>query len=672
MLIVFPFGNYFHDVGNYVFGCYRRETFGLVIVVALCCISCRNGDDSNSKPDRTKVPSKSPAQDDPDPSSAQLAASDQSQAATNTVSLSTDSVGEQSWSELDDPESEGWHTEAFNVVANKQLKALGQLIIYPEHLSAEQLKKVVTETVQSTGLAPADLTTVYEDQSLRVQRGTDGSAEGKDELIEHRGAQQVVVALKESLSPLLRTENRRFKFKLFRVKTNGPDMVTRQYLDVSGETDDQIVEQHCTWVIRWNSQDTNQQLPRIDRIELAEFERVTTTQPGGVLFADCTESVLGKTPNYESQLLHGLNYWNDRGQDNHPSYIYGLSGIAIGDVNGDGLEDVYLCQEHALPNRLFLQNDDGTLRDYSRESGTDWLHSSRGPLLVDLDNDGDRDLAVAIFGGVVLAENDGFAHFCVRNVLATDDDTTSLAAADFDLDGRLDLYVCGYQRDSGLKGGDEVSTPRGSAGLVYGDANDGARGYLFRNQIEPQGDWKFADVTSETGLDQNNTRWSLAAAWEDYDNDGDMDLYVSNDSGRNNLYRNDWSQGAGFRDVAAEAGVDDRSFSMSITWGDYDRDGWLDAYISNMWSSAGNRITRQKQFKPSMSTGDKGLYQYLARGNTLLRNLGDGSFADVSVAVGVTMGRWAWSSNFVDLNNDGWQDLFVANGYITTDDTGDL
>ena len=111
---------------------------------------------------------------------------------------------------------------------------------------------------------------------------------------------------------------------------------------------------------------------------------------------------------------------------------------------------------------------------------------------------------------------------------------------------------------------------------------------------------------------------------------------------------------------------------MSITWGDYDRDGWLDAYVSNMWSSAGNRITRQEQFKPGVSKVDKELYQYLARGNTLLRNLGDGTFADVSVADGVTMGRWAWSSNFVDLNNDGWQDLFVANGYITTDDTADL
>ena len=650
--------------------CDQPKAFGFVILFALACCSCRKADDRNASvvPVTDQVTSTSPNNLD-SPSAGHAAGA----AVKAPISLSTKSVGEPSWSELDNPKGDGWQTEVFNIIANRQLKALGQLMLYPERLSAQHLEKITTDTVQATRLVPAELTTIYEDPVLRVQRADDESTKIVYPSTKHHGIEQLVVALKESLAPLISTTDRRFKIKIFRVESNGSDIVTKQYIDISGQSGDHIIEQHCTWLIRWKPQNqTGQRLPRIDHVELAEFERVTTLQSGGQLFVDCTESVLGTTPHYRSQLLHGLNYWNDRGQDNHPSYIYGTSGIAVGDVNGDGLEDVYLCQEHALPNRLFLQNEDGTLRDYSQESGTDWLHSSRGPLLVDLDNDGDRDLAVAIFGGVLIAENDGFSHFTIRNVLDTDDDTTSLAAADFDLDGQLDLYVCGYQRDSGLQSGDEISTPRGSAGLVYGEANDGARGYLFRNQFKEQGRWKFKNVTSESGLDKHNSRWSLAASWEDYDNDGDMDLYVSNDSGRNNLYRNDWSQGGGFRDVAAEAGVEDRSFSMSITWGDYDRDGWLDAYVSNMWSSAGNRITRQEQFKPGVSAVDKELYQYLARGNTLLRNLGDGTFADVSVAAGVTMGRWAWSSNFVDLNNDGWQDLFVANGYITTDDTGDL
>ena len=125
-------------------------------------------------------------------------------------------------------------------------------------------------------------------------------------------------------------------------------------------------------------------------------------------------------------------------------------------------------------------------------------------------------------------------------------------------------------------------------------------------------------------------------------------------------------------DVAADAGVEDSASGMSVTWGDYDRDGWVDLHVSNMFSAAGNRITYQANFKPDATQTLRGRFQRFARGNTLLRNLGDGSFGDVSVASAVTMGRWAWGSNFVDLNNDGWEDLIVANGYITSYDTGDL
>ena len=151
-----------------------------------------------------------------------------------------------------------------------------------------------------------------------------------------------------------------------------------------------------------------------------------------------------------------------------------------------------------------------------------------------------------------------------------------------------------------------------------------------------------------------------------------MDLYVANDVGRNNLFRND--EGL-FEDVASGANVEDAGQSMGVTWGDYDRDGWPDLYVSNMYSAAGNRVMHQRQFKPGIPQDLKDKYLHLARGNTLLRNecdSGDPHFRDVSLPAGVTMGRWAWSSNFVDLNNDGWEDLVVTNGYVTTDDTGDL
>jgi hypothetical protein len=175
------------------------------------------------------------------------------------------------------------------------------------------------------------------------------------------------------------------------------------------------------------------------------------------------------------------------------------------------------------------------------------------------------------------------------------------------------------------------------------------------------------------GLEQNNRRFTLACAWDDFDNDGDQDLYVANDYGRNSLYRND----AGiFRDVAQELGVEDISAGMSSAWGDFNRDGWMDIYVSNMWSSAGNRIAYQRRFLAG-GTDDqtRAHYQRHARGNTLFQNLGSKSafaFHDVSLPAHVTRGRWAWSSNFFDINNDGWQDLYVANGFITQESRDDL
>ncbi|MEM7233856.1 MAG: VCBS repeat-containing protein [Planctomycetota bacterium] len=91
-----------------------------------------------------------------------------------------------------------------------------------------------------------------------------------------------------------------------------------------------------------------------------------------------------------------------------------------------------------------------------------------------------------------------------------------------------------------------------------------------------------------------------------------------------------------------------------------------------MFSAAGRRITAQSAFKPNASRDVRNRIQRFARGNTLLRNSAVGAFDEVSVEAGIVLGRWSWGSNFVDLDNDGWQDLLVANGYITTDDTGDL
>ncbi|MEM7391429.1 MAG: VCBS repeat-containing protein, partial [Verrucomicrobiota bacterium] len=394
---------------------------------------------------------------------------------------------------------------------------------------------------------------------------------------------------------------------------------------------------------------------------------VSTRKTNGPLLVDCTASALRGNEAWQDQILRGLNYWMERMEDNGDTYYEGHSGLAVGDVNGDGLDDVYLAQERGLPNRLFLQNPDGTVRDASAEAGVDWLDESHGVLLVDLDNDADQDLVITIPQGVLLAANDGTGRFQMKTVLEAAITPLSLCAADYDADGRLDIYVCGYSDPLTSEGG--MGPVIDVEQFVYHDSNSGAPNRLFRNRIGEDGSWAFDDVTAAVGLDRNNRRYSFVAVWEDVDNDGDQDLYVANDYGRNNLYRND---GGTFVDIAGPARAEDSASGMGVTWGDIDRDGHMDLYVANMYSTAGSRITRQAGFKQDASEEVRARLRRFSKGNTLLRNVGDSTFEDVSEAAGVTMGRWSWSANFADLNNDGWEDLIVANGFISGTDSGDL
>ena len=124
------------------------------------------------------------------------------------------------------------------------------------------------------------------------------------------------------------------------------------------------------------------------------------------------------------------------------------------------------------------------------------------------------------------------------------------------------------------------------------------RGMAGTNQLfKGDGKWSFSEVTSLTGLSNQNNRHSLAAAWHDYDHDGDPDLYIANDYGFNQLYRNDLKNGKRlFSEIAMMAGAQDRGAGMSVSWGDYNRDGLSDIYIGNMYSNAGNRITRMSGY----------------------------------------------------------------------------
>jgi hypothetical protein len=567
------------------------------------------------------------------------------------------------WQQVDNPAADGWTIEVLAERAKQMLVQWGHQVFADAAIDAQAIERQCDAAFQATRLLPDKRAVLFRDAMFLVEHAEDRAESPDGAPMAYHGPDGGAAALQDLATFWSPLSNRRFEVKVYRAREEQGELVTHQIVAARGQGQEGAIEQHATWVVHWTRSQGSDDL-RVRQIELIDFEQ-TTLYGSDRVFADVTAAVLGQNDCYSQQLLYGMNYWLDRTQELRYFSPLGNPGLAVGDVNGDGRDDLYLCQEANLPNRLFLQQADGTAREVAAEWQVDWLEGSRSALLVDLDNDGDQDLVVAILGGVVIASNEG-DHFVVRDVLPTHDDTTSLTAADYDADGDLDLYVCVDYPNDFFASASQVPVQGGAANRVYHDANNAGRNSLFRNESP---DWKFVDVTAETGLDQHNHRFSWAACWEDFDNDGDQDLYVANDFGRNNLYAN---QDGHFTDIAAQVGAEDSASGMSAAWGDVNRDGRMDLYVGNMFSSAGGRITYQPEFKPAADEQVRQRLQRFARGSTLLLNRDDGQFEDVSVQANVTVGRWAWSSNFVDLNNDGWQDIAVANGYITSDDTGDL
>ena len=413
-----------------------------------------------------------------------------------------------------------------------------------------------------------------------------------------------------------------------------------------------------SWHTRWTGEDP----PRLALLRRKHYEESRGDLEKG--FVDVGVAVLGRLSHYRQQILRGAGDWAARVTRLGDFSLTGHHGLAVGDVNGDGLEDLYVCDGGSLPNRLYLQQADGTVVDGSAEAGVDWLEDSRSALLVDLDNDGDEDLVVATIAMVVFLENDGGGKFSLRGGHPGAPYPFSLSAADFDSDGLLDIHVCVYSAgDDVERRGFEVNAP-----LPFHDAGNGGRNVLLKNL----GSFGFADATAAVGLDIDNSRWSFAAAWEDYDRDGDPDLYVANDFGRNCFYRN---EGGRFRQIANALKVEDMASGMSVAWGDYNRDGASDLYVGNMFSAAGNRVSRQKLFSAGSDPVLVGKLRRMARGNSLFSG-GQGEkghgFRDVSEGSRSHLGQWAWSSGFGDLNNDGWEDLVISNGFLTGREPDDL
>ena len=406
-----------------------------------------------------------------------------------------------------------------------------------------------------------------------------------------------------------------------------------------------------------------------ERLALRELRRhgaelVRTRAP---LLADVTHLAFGDSACFPEEYLRNPDDYYFRSDRLTEYDMWGDYGMAIGDVDGDGWEDVYSCTSAGMPNRLFLCQPDGTTREAAAAWNADFLDPTRSALIVDLDGDGRRDLALAIGADVIVAWNDGES-FGERTVLAPQgtEDIYGLSAADADGDGDVDVYANCYGVGMGREGARGPARVMRNVPTPFYDAINGGANVYWRND----GPRRFSDATAEVGFDDNNTKFSFSSIWEDLDGDGDLDLYVANDFGRNHLYRND---GGHFSDVASEVGADDQASGMGPSCGDFDLDGDMDIYISNVYAPEGLRITDWAQRTGHVPNGDGLLHTArLARGNTLLLNQGDGTFQDVSEAYGVNRCGWGWGARFLDLDNDRYEDIYAPNGWYTVPGTYDL
>lgn len=306
-----------------------------------------------------------------------------------------------------------------------------------------------------------------------------------------------------------------------------------------------------------------------------------------------------------------------------------VAGGAVGDFDRDGDPDVFILSGGHAPDRLYINNGDGTFTDRAAEWGVDLAHLGGGASVADYDNDGDLDLYVTSFGPEsgflesdrhLLYRNNGNNTFTdvaleagVRMSAPSDPDGFSSTWGDYDMDGDLDLCVGGWM-----------------------DENEGDR--LFRNN-GPESGYTFTDVTDELTNLSSIPVFGFSPTFQDTNDDGYPELLVAADFITSQYLRND--AGTGFTNVTAASGTGLDENGMGATTGDFNNDGLVDWYVTAIWSMGGNK---------------------------LYMNQGDHVFEEVSVDAGVNQGGWGWGAAAVDIDNDADLDILETNGWNLIDD----
>jgi len=332
-------------------------------------------------------------------------------------------------------------------------------------------------------------------------------------------------------------------------------------------------------------------------------------------------------------------------------------GVALLDIDNDGWLDVFFTNgaklqdpmpPGAIPaksdprfsNRLYRNNRNGTFTDVTEKAHVRGTGYSMGAAVGDYDNDGFEDLYVTQYGSNILYHNNGdgtFSDVTTRASVAADGWSASAAFFDFDNDGRLDLFVCRYLRwtfQSNVYCGERR---QGYREYCHPSSFPSVSNVLYRNN----GDGTFTDVSTKSGVDRVAGK-ALGVAFADYDADGWMDIFVANDSIPCFLFHN--NRDGTFTETALTAGVavnaDGKPFAgMGADFGDYDNDGRPDLFVTTLSNET----------------------------YAIFRNNGNGTFTYTTGETNVgqeTRQFSGWGTRFVDYDNDGWKDLFAAQGHV--------
>ncbi|MGB0592304.1 MAG: FG-GAP repeat domain-containing protein [Myxococcota bacterium] len=434
---------------------------------------------------------------------------------------------------------------------------------------------------------------------------------------------------------------------------------------------------------RWQRTQPNDDGPwRISAWRFERFYSVTVQRP---LFVDALPEVVDaetrqalERSEHAEKLLAILEHGASR-QPEHPFAYDSLDrhpGLAVVDINRDGWDDLYVMPRWGT-NQLLINQGGERFVEAASTWGLDIADSCSSAIFADFDNDGDADVMIGrtLKSSLYLVQEDGRFTPAPDKIAGGELPklVSSVSVVDYDSDGLLDVYFSTYAAtmvmqnrrflaakgqlgQSALRGflsdADAIALGERIARPDYAEQlnRPGPPNRLYRNT----GEGRFERVESPLSLFRN----TFQATWSDVDGDGDSDVYLANDHSGNHLFRNDEGR---FIDVTEATGTADFGFGMGVTWGDYDNDGRIDLYTSNMYSRAGRRITGVvPELDPRMRRA--------ARGNTLFRNASERfektSSLDTS-GLEVERAGWSWGAQFGDLDNDGFDDLYVLNGHYS-------